>query len=163
MSEDFQMLKPCPHVNGKYLSNNCPICNGTNFYLDLVLTQSGQPKLASGLTKTIQEIIHIFLTDIGLFEDYSYPEYGSNLTKFIGAKNTTENILKFQVLRDLNYLNYLKEKQQELYGNVDSSEVIREIVSIKLINEEDSQSIELACLIGDSDVIQYFPIKQFTF
>lgn len=161
MSCDFQVLKPCKHVEGRYDSDNCVVCLGTNFYFDIVLTQFGEPTLARGLIKAVQEIIHLFRNEPGTFGDYGYPEYGSQIYKFIGSKNLLPQRLKVQVLDDLNYITNIKERQQQQFRNIDSSELIKDIVGIKTSFQVDEQSVELSCIIGDTDTVQFFPIGQF--
>jgi len=128
-----------------------------------VIQQTGQMLTIDGLNKVVQEIVHIFAHDEGTFSDYGYPDYGSKLLRFVGSKNANELRLRFQVLRDLQYWNQIKESQHRRFGNIDAKELIRQIVSIKFVNDIDTQSIELSAFVGDETELQFFTIRRFNF
>ena len=156
MSIDADFLHPCSHVNGKYTLNTCPVCDSLGFYFDLVLGQNGSPVPVSGELKTVQGLVHLFMTDEGTYTEYGYGEYGTKLSRFIGTKNLDENRARFQVLRDIKYYQDIKIRQNFLFGNIDSSEVIRQILSIKTLNTEDEQRVDVTAIIGDNNTPQYF-------
>lgn len=162
MSRDAAFLHPCSHVNGKYTSNNCVVCQGTNFYFDIVLTQNGSPLEVTGVNKTVQGLTHLLLTEENTYTDYGYPEYGSKVFRFVGTKNLVENRLKFQVIRDIQYFNSIKNTQHLSFGNLTSDELIRQIIGVQTTNTADEQAVSLSLLIGDSDTLQFFKVSQFT-
>lgn len=163
MSIDYDMVFPCNHVNGEFMISNCPVCLGTAFYFDLYLQQNGEPKIVEGVNKVVQEVIHIFAHEENTFKDYGYPEYGSKLLRFVGSKNVIQLRVRFQVLRDLQYLFSIKSDQHRKFRNVDRSELITQIVAIKTANEVDLQSVELSAMIGDSKTLQVFSVRKFRF
>lgn len=160
MSIDADFLIPCTHANGKYTLSECPVCDSLGFYFDLVIDQNRSPVKLGGELKTVQGLIHLFMTDEGAFTDYGYAEYGTKLSRFIGTKNLDENRARFQVLRDIKYYMELKVRQNFLFGNVDSSEVVRQILSIKSLNTEDEQRVDVTAIIGDNNTPKYFKVNK---
>ena len=163
MSVDADMISICECVkqNGGKVGANCTICEGVGYYFDLVIDQNGSPTLVKGVNKVAQEIIHHFTTDEGDYVDYGYPEYGSRLRRFIGAKNLNENQVRFQVLRDLQYLTEVKEIQHSRFGNITSDEVMRQIIAVDLVNTVDEQSVGLSAIVGDEENPQYLKLDKF--
>ena len=162
MSIDADFLKPCTHVNGKYIISNCPVCHSLGFYFDIVIDQTRSPVKLSGELKTIQGLAHLLLTDEGTYLAYDYPEYGTKLSRFIGTKNIDENRARFQVLRDLKYYMDVKIRQNFLFANIDSSEVLKQILSISTLNTEDEQRVDVTAIIGDNTRPQYFKLSRIT-
>jgi hypothetical protein len=66
-------------------------------------------------------------------------------------------------LRDLNYLVTLKSEQETLYGNVDESEIITDVVSIKSENLADEQTLELGLVLGNDDNVELINLGTFRF
>lgn len=156
MSADFLMMRSCPHVNGTYTSANCPVCSGVNYFFDITLTQNGDLQKITGVDKVVQEIVHMFKTDEGEYSDYGYSDYGSRINRFIGSKNNSEVRLRFQVLRDIEYITKKKERQHRKFSNITVDEVIQQIVSIDIENTVDEQKVKLSAVIGGDDNLKTF-------
>lgn len=161
MSVDFLSIKECTHLNGRYELSSCPVCLQAGWYQDFVLNGSGDAATVEGSNKVIQEVVTLLETDLMTYSDYEYPDYGSRALKYIGSKNNSDARLKFQVLRDLNYLVQLKEDQQNKYNNVTDSELILDLVSIEFNQVADSQTLEIGLVMGDSDNIELIRLGNF--
>lgn len=161
VSIDANFVHVCTHATGKYLLADCPVCFGSGFYFDLVLNQSGSPVQLSGDLKVAQGLIHLLRTDLGTFSDYGYSDYGTQLSRFIGAKNLDDNRTRFQVLRDLMYYTSVKNAQQAAYQNITYDETIQQVVGVDVVSTEDTQSVVLSICVGDSNQPKNLLVDQF--
>lgn len=161
MSCDALDLFPCDHLKGKYILQNCIICNGEGFYRDLVISTNGSPIEITGTNKVVQGLVTLLKTDQGTFSDYGYPAYGTLLNAYVGSKNVTENQVQYQAVQDVEYYVSLQTAENNLYGNVDSSEIIQDIEAIQVVNTVDQQAVTLALTIGEVSRIQFFTVNQY--
>jgi len=127
---------------------------------DIVLDSIGRTVLLSGRDKLIQDVQKILFTNVNKF----YNDYGTKLDEIIGTnlgKDQTINVLAQKITDSLIYLQFLQE-QQSKYQQVQSSEIIKQIVEINVNfvyeltgNDNDARTfaINIVLLTEDNQVI----------
>lgn len=140
MSIDVKLFNGCNHIiDGiKYQPDQCPKCNGKNFYYDMHFDISGKVVTCSSSVKLQQEVLKIM--NDKKFGNKFHTQWGDMLinvvdSKFIGKKNLPSTSQKIQMIvyQTLQYLKKVQINNQIIFKNMSEEEIIKEIIDINVI------------------------------
>ena len=134
MSKDIKMFNACNHlVDGiTYDSQLCPKCYGKGYYFDICFDKNGDAITSSDDIKLQQEMLKVLIDE--KFSNPFHSDWGSQITKMIGSKNTdiTKNKVKVLVRQAEEYLQKIQIIEYSEHHNLNEKEMIEEITSVNI-------------------------------
>lgn len=139
MSKDVMIFNGCNHIVNdiKYVSNQCPLCFGRNYYKDIAFDTSGLAITCEGEIKLQQEVLKIMSDPKGgniFHKDWGDLLATTGASSVVGSKNTQVVAQKIKVIifETLQYLKGIQFNNQVLFKNMSNNEIIDQITSIQI-------------------------------